>query len=156
MVSSLLPDLYLLEPRQFQQPVQYMAPQFNFPLPEGFSYLQVPTVPPNPTLAIGAPLIEEASLSLIPLGAPDSYYPSDRDEEGQWEGENGQYDNQDPNRPDDQWPAPEDFHSTDELSDGIEVTQNLRSEPLQILPQAPMPTEPFALERSDSRNESEN
>ncbi len=87
VVNSLLPDLYLLDPRQFQQPVQYMVPQFNFLLPERFSYLPVPTGPQNPTLAIGAPLIEENSLSLVPLEAQDTYYPSDRDEEGQWEGE---------------------------------------------------------------------
>ncbi len=59
VVSSLLPDLYLLDPRQFQQPVQYVVTQFNFPLPEGFSYIPVPTGPRNPTLAMGAPLIEE-------------------------------------------------------------------------------------------------
>ncbi len=67
VVNSLLPDLYLLDPRQFQRPVQYMLPQFNFPLPEGFSILLVPTEPRNSTLAIGAPLIEELSLSLVPL-----------------------------------------------------------------------------------------
>jgi hypothetical protein len=72
-------------------------------------------------------LIEEASLSLVPLVAQDSCYPSDRDGEGQWEGEYEQYDDQDPNRPDDQWPAPEDFRSTDELSDGMEVSQNPHS-----------------------------
>jgi hypothetical protein len=38
----------------------------------------------------------------------------------------------------------------------MEVSQNIQSEPLQIQQQAPMPTEQFALERSDSRNESEN
>ena len=86
MVSSLLPDLYLLDPSQFQQPVQYMVPQFNFPLPEGFSYLPVPTGPPNPILAIGSPLIEENSLSLVPLAPKDPHYPSDRDEEGPWGG----------------------------------------------------------------------
>ncbi len=32
--------------------------------------------------------------------------------------------NYDPSRPDDQWPVPEDFHSTDELSDVMEVSKN--------------------------------
>ncbi len=71
-------------------------------------------------------------------------------------GEYEQYEDQDPNRPDDQWPAPEDFYSTDELSDEMEVSQNPQSEPLQIQQQAPMPAEQFALDRSASRNESEN
>ena len=156
LANSLLPDLYLLDPSQFQQPVQYMVPQFNFPLPAGFSYLPIPSEPRNPTLAIEAPLIEENMLSLVPLAPQDPNYPSDRDGEGQWEGEYEQYEDQDPDQPDDQWPAPEDFHSTGELSDGMEVGQNSQSEPLQIQRQAPRPAEQFALERSDSRNKSEN
>jgi hypothetical protein len=85
----------------------------------------------------------------------DPNYPSDRDGEGQWEGEYEEYDDQDFDQPDDQWPAPEDFHSTGYQSDGMEISQNPQSEPLQIQQQAPMPAEQFALERSDSRNESE-
>ena len=154
IVNSLLPDLYLLDPSQFQQPVQYMVPQFNFPLPEGFSFLPEPTEPRNPTLAIEAPLIEESTLSLVPMAPRDPNYPSDRDGEGQWERDYEEYDDQDFEQPDDQWPAPEDFHSTGDQSDGMEVSQNLQSEPIQIQQQAPMPAEPFALERSDSRNES--
>jgi len=143
-----------------------MVPQYNFPLPEGFSYLPVPTMAQHPTLALEAPLIEENILSMVPLPHQDPNYPSDRDGEEQWEGEydndeyvNDEYDQQqDPQSsyPDDQWPAPEDFHSTDELSDGMEISQNPQSEPLQIQQQAPRPAEQFALERSDSRNESEN
>ncbi len=64
------------------------------------------------------------------MASQDPNYPSDRDGEGQWEGENEDYDNQNPNQTDDQWPAPEDFHSTGELSDGMEVSQNPQSEPL--------------------------
>ncbi len=48
------------------------------------------------------------------------------------------------------------LHSTDELSDGIEISQNPQSDALHIRQHAPRPAEQFALERSDSRNESEN
>jgi hypothetical protein len=129
------------------------APSSIFPFQRDFPTSRYPQ---NPTLAIEAPLIEENTLSLVPLAPQDPNYPSDRDGEGQWEGEYEQYEDQDPSQPDDQWPAPEDFNSTDELSDGMEVSQNPQSEPLQIQHQAPRPAEQFALERSDSRNESEN
>ncbi len=119
MVNSLLPDLYLLDPRKFQRPEQYMVPLFNFPLPEGYSYHPIPTEPRIPTLAIGGPLIKENSLSLVALESQDQFYPSDKDGEGQRDGEYEQYDDQDSNQPDDQWPAPKDLHSTDELSDGM-------------------------------------
>ncbi len=41
----------------------------------------------HPTLAKEAPLIEENTLSMVPLPYQDPNYPSDRDGEEQWEGE---------------------------------------------------------------------
>ncbi len=42
-------------------------------------------------------------------------------------GEIEQYEDQDSSQPDDQWPALEDFHSTYELSDGIESLAKIPS-----------------------------
>ncbi len=67
MVSSLLPDLYLLDPSQFQQPVQYLVPSSIFPFQRDVHISRYPLNPVTPPW----PLIEENTLSLVTMAFQD-------------------------------------------------------------------------------------